>query len=334
MPRPGTNYLNLTLGSLLCQLPARSSSRRVCVAVYSVRSATSGAFRSAAAALAGHPDVFFLAAEEQGADASLGRTRRQTVDVARMLLRLEPLAKLFAFMEDDWLLCEGGMRALLYAIHKASLYEASPPWAALRYSYGLNGILVRSADLRALAAFLLRPADEAENTEPDAPVDHLTYRWLRAKYPSGRRYFGGRRIVAFRHTLYWHIGERSSLNNAPERHRPRCYALTSEWLFPQESFQLERCADDDISPCDRRPTAEQGLRAIDRLAAEAEAASAAATRCGTWRVCWGKPAGDSAERRCAAQMLCPRARDPGGGDGGPQQCMGRTQQPEYKQRDG
>lgn len=108
MPRPGTNYLNLTLGSLLCQLPARSSSRRVCVAVYSVRSATSAAFRSAAAALAGHPDVFFLAAEEQGADASLGRTRRQTVDVARMLLRLEPLAKLFAFMEDDWLLCEGG----------------------------------------------------------------------------------------------------------------------------------------------------------------------------------------------------------------------------------
>ena len=45
--------------------------------------------------------------------------------------------------------------------------------------------------------------------EADAPVDHLTYRWLRGKYAGGRAYFGARRIIAFRHTLFWHVGDAS-----------------------------------------------------------------------------------------------------------------------------
>ena len=81
--------------------------------------------------------------------------------------------------------------------------------------------------------------------------DHLTYRWLRGKYAGGRRHFAGRRIMAFRHTLFWHIGDASAVGNAGGRHRPRCYALTKEWLFEQESFHVSDCPDDDIWPCRR-----------------------------------------------------------------------------------
>ena len=38
------------------------------------------------------------------------------------------------------------------------------------------------AGVGALARFLLHPAD-ADNPLPDAPVDHLVYRWLRGKHP-------------------------------------------------------------------------------------------------------------------------------------------------------
>ena len=50
-------------------------------------------------------------------------------------------ARYVVLMEDDWLLCDGGMGALLYLLQKATLYR--PDWAALRFSYGLNGILLR-----------------------------------------------------------------------------------------------------------------------------------------------------------------------------------------------
>ena len=51
--------------------------------------------------------------------------------------------------------------------------------------------------------------------------------------------------MAFRHTLFWHIGDASAVGNANTRHKPKCYALTTEWLFEQESFHREECPDDD-----------------------------------------------------------------------------------------
>ena len=208
------------------------------------------------------PDVLFVRggarepARRRAATTDLvARTRRQTADVAQMLRALAPRTTAYlALLEDDWLLCEGGLRALLYLEAKASLYR--PDWAALRFSYGLNGILLRSADAPALAAFLEDPAAERENKEPDAPVDHLAYRFLRGKYAGARAYFGARRIVAFRHTLFWHIGGVSAVQGSAtsaERHRPPCFARTGEWLFDSERFHADECPDDDVWPCAPRP---------------------------------------------------------------------------------
>ena len=134
------------------------------------------------------------------------------------------------------MVCEGGLAAIAYLLAKVELY--APDFAALRFSYGLNGILLHAADLPALARFLLDPAAEPDNPLPDAPVDHLTYRWLRGKYSGARAHFGVRRIVAFRHTLFWHVGDASAVGNTAARHKPRCFALNKEWLFEQESFHV------------------------------------------------------------------------------------------------
>ena len=180
--------------------PADLASHRVCIAVYDARPRDGGDGDSK------EVDSFVARAERwlrQGlllvqpstaqvraaaaAEAAVSgaaqvqRTRRQTVDVAHMLVQLAPLAReQLVLLEDDWLLCEGGWAPLQYFIAKATAYQRD--WAALRFSYGLNGILLRAADVPPLARFLLHPAD-ADNPLPDAPVDHLVYRWLRGKCP-------------------------------------------------------------------------------------------------------------------------------------------------------
>ena len=77
----------------------------------------------------------------------------------------------------------------------------------------------------------------------------MTYRWLRGKYASARSHFRTRRIIAFRHTLFWHVGDASAVGNSAQRHKPKCYGLTKEWLFEQESFHEDECPDDDLWPC-------------------------------------------------------------------------------------
>ena len=247
------SYLNVTLQALLCQLPPMTFSPRVCIGVYEPRppSSTGGGptpFEMAEQSLATYPDdvrrrVFFVRASSAGASTAastisaatsdsaaskLQKTKRQTADVASMLLALVPLSRAhLVLMEDDWLMCEGGMQALTYLLAKAAIYQ--PEWAALRFSYGLNGILMKIEDVPPLARFLQDPASEPQNDLPDAPVDHLTYRWLRGKYAGGRLYFGKRRIVAFRHALFWHVGDASAVGNTRARHKPKCYGINKEW---------------------------------------------------------------------------------------------------------
>ena len=317
--RPGgADYLNLTLTSLLCQIDAGAvDDLRVCIAVYEVHarhdSHTLTPFDKARRALATRKDVIFVRGDVETASSSSvdpshsGKLRlRQTRDVVRTLTALAPYAnRYYVLLEDDWLLCEGGLEAIRYLVRKASVYQ--PAFSALRFSYGLNGLLLPAADVPALASFLRDPAAETENKQPDAPVDHLSYRWLRGKYAGGRRYFGRRHMMAFRHTLFWHIGDASAVGNTKGRHRPKCYGLTKEWLFEQESFHADECPDDDVWPCRDRPV--QGSAAafeLGRLAALVERRAPGAHRCGSWRVCWERPAGQPAMRasQCAARLLC------------------------------
>lgn len=338
----GVSYLNVTLEALLCQISEVSAPPRVCIFVYEPRAPSAGladgptAFEAAERSLASHPynlrtRVLFVRGSNHagvtGGSAGgggrgpsvngpapnpaskLARTRQQTKDVAHMLLALQSVtsARHIVLMEDDWILCEGGLRAIGYLLAKASLYQ--PEFAALRFSYGLNGLLLPATDLTPLARFLLDPAAEPENVLPDAPVDHLTYRWLRGKYGGGRRYFGRRRIMAFRHTLFWHVGDASAVGNAKSRHKPKCYGLTREWLFEQESFHVDDCPEDDLWPCSS-PTfapaanSQRGL-AVRQLMEHAEAsASGGAARCGAARLCWQQPATSGKAAQCARSLRC------------------------------
>jgi hypothetical protein len=261
---------------------------------------------------------------------------------SRTLTALAPYAnRYYVLLEDDWLLCEGGLEAIRYLVRKASVYQ--PAFSALRFSYGLNGLLLPAADVPALASFLRDPAAETENKQPDAPVDHLSYRWLRGKYAGGRRYFGRRHMMAFRHTLFWHIGDASAVGNTKGRHRPKCYGLTKEWLFEQESFHADECPDDDVWPCRDRPV--QGSAAafeLGRLAALVERRAPGAHRCGSWRVCWERPAGQPAMRasQCAARLLCSSGASTTGAasvdvvDAGPSPMPCVPREPQYEDRQG
>ena len=171
---------------------------------------------------------------------------------------------------------------------------------------------MHAADLRALAAFLLDPAAAPDNALPDAPVDHLTYRFLRGKYAAAAAHFGRRRMMAFRHVLLWHVGDVSAVGNSKQRHKPKCYTTTGEWLFERESFHLDDCPDDDLWPCDRRPAPDsEGGRRLAELARRTEVHAAAARRCGTHRVCWRRPEVDGRSRGGN------RTRGGGSGGGGP-----------------
>ena len=343
--RDAADYLNLTLEALLCQMrpgiAAGGEVQKACIAVYEARPPALGSattpFAKARALLRARTDVFFLsapstpntsllsAAERSGGaigPAKSAATKRQTADVARMLLAVERLSHAHVIlMEDDWLLCEGALDAIRYLLAKATIYQTD--WAALRFSYGLNGILMHARDLPAMARFLLDPAADKENDLPDAPVDHLVYRWLRGKYSAGRAYFGRRHIMAYRHTLFWHIGDASAVGNSAKRHKPKCYGLTKEWLFDKESFHVEDCPDDDLWPCSQRPAPETAeAQQVQRIGDAAIARATGAARCGAARICWRQPANG----RCLARLACPAERP----NGAQRPCV--PQPPEYEAR--
>ena len=91
------------------------------------------------------------------------------VGAMHALLRVQPAAEHVMMLEDDWLLCPHGHRALSYAVDKAYLYDER--WLALRVSYGFNGVVVPQADLASLAAHL-------QNHFHRRPPDHLLFEWF------------------------------------------------------------------------------------------------------------------------------------------------------------
>lgn len=57
-------------------------------------------------------------------------------------------------LQDDFETCQYGLRGLQYALAKANALPHLHNWLALRVSYGMNGVLMRNADLPALADFM------------------------------------------------------------------------------------------------------------------------------------------------------------------------------------
>lgn len=110
--------------------------------------------------------------------------------------------------------------------------------------------------------------------------------------------------MAFRHMLFWHVGDTSAVGNSQRRHKPKCYGLTREWLFEQESFHVDECPHDDLWPCAPYAPASHTPRAaaLHQLSEQSIAdAGGGAAHCGVARVCWRRPDAGTLAAQCAAR---------------------------------
>jgi hypothetical protein len=170
--------------------------------------------------------------------SSLARRRilgieAQTLDVVALLIEAQRRpAAYFMFVEDDFLPCANALLGVWHLIQRANEVGSSA-WSALRVSYGLNGIVIKSADGPSVAAHFRRGGE--------AP-DHLFTDWALA---SGRKV----PFLAFRHNLFYHLGTRSAVGNSADRFAPACYELLHDWLAGEERFDVSRCPHDSVSPC-------------------------------------------------------------------------------------
>lgn len=176
------------------------------------------------------------------------RVRQQTRDLVYTLRRAASSgAKHIFVMEDDFVLCPGGLSALHYMISKA--YSMDPDWLAMKVSYGFNGILLRDKDIGAFADYL-------EKHQARRPPDHLQTEWWAGETPESSKYKSGRSYFVFRYNLLEHIGVQSSLRSDKMVGFGVCgQVMNTELMFQVDAFDERRCADSDMTPCDNeKPT--------------------------------------------------------------------------------
>jgi len=184
--------------------------------------------------------------------------RRQTADLATLLALAADVASAaeassspsssssyFLFLEDDFATCPGMLAAVRYLLAKST--AAYPEWLGVRFSYGMNGVVVRVRDAPPFARYLASHVSRL-------PADLLWREWTEGRREDVRRTTAGRGVVVYRYNLMEHVGEVSTFAVRPERPRwPRCYEpMSSVWsLGRAETFDEKRCAESDVSPCGR-----------------------------------------------------------------------------------
>lgn len=80
--------------------------------------------------------------------------RRQTCDLVTLIEHAAPKSRYFMFMEDDFTTCLNGIRILHYALTKVNTVPELRNWVALRVSYGMNGVLLRTMDVLNFSTYL------------------------------------------------------------------------------------------------------------------------------------------------------------------------------------
>lgn len=169
------------------------------------------------------------------------RVRKQTRSIAMVMKKAAGLAKYFQFLEDDMVLCKGGLQATHHMLAKATRYHHN--WIALRTSYGMNGIFLHDTDMAHFHQYLLKH-------QARRPPDHLAVEWFAGETKESGGYRGSRINVAYRYNIYDHIGLYSTLRSQKQTSFPRCYEMLGEpTLFQVEAFSPKQCPKDDIWPC-------------------------------------------------------------------------------------
>ena len=191
------------------------------------------------------------------------RVRRQTRDVASLLTVVHalyvgsgynnqsgshthptaaaPSNVYYMFMEDDFRLCPSGLEALAYLLAKAA--ATYPDWNAIRVSYGLNGGIIRMADVPALAAYYTQHVARR-------PPDHMLVEWFAGETAQSAATKRGRPHLAFRYNVLEHFGATSSLRGLTAPTYAVCYELLdARVVFDVEAFSVPSCGHSDITPC-------------------------------------------------------------------------------------
>ncbi len=234
------NYLRRALASLLTE--CRETALLKLLVVDATPGAERDAFVSARRDHGRSPIVSFVRLASSSRRRLLGspqKTARQARDVVRaMTLALEQKSFAYAFLlEDDWVACPNLLGNLFTALHRAEAVHGTN-FAALRVSYGLNGILVPRTRLSSLAKHVEQRASKK-------PPDLAFTEW--ALEQNGK-------LVAYRHNLFVHVGHKSAVGNSGSRWNAACFELLFDWLQKGvEAFDVTKCAHDAISPCDPPP---------------------------------------------------------------------------------
>ena len=244
------NYLRRALASLLTE--CRETALLRLLVVDATPGAEKDAFISARRDHGRSPIVSFARLASTGRRRLLGspqKTARQARDVARaMRLALQQKRFTYAFLlEDDWVACPNLLGNLFTAVHRAEAVHGTN-FAALRVSYGLNGILVPRTRLASLA-------NHVEQRASQKPPDLAFTEW--ALEQNGK-------LIAYRHNLFVHVGHKSAVGNSGSRWNAACFELLFDWLQKGvEAFDVTKCAHDAVSPCDPPP---RSLPRADRRA--------------------------------------------------------------------
>jgi len=160
------------------------------------------------------------------------RETQQTLDLCNMLTMLEGKSEYYLFMEDDMTLCPAGMEAIMHAVDKANRQGG---WRAIRFSFGLNGILIKNSDIPSLRDYWMSKGTGGPSHlhSPDMLV--LAY-WAPMN--------GG--LLIFKGNLMEHKGVVSTFEGRDHgTDYLKCWETNKFW--PQ--FHEGPCQKDDLQPC-------------------------------------------------------------------------------------
>ena len=185
------------------------------------------------------------------------KVRKQTRNLASVVKKTLSLSDgdVYLFLEDDMRFCSHGFTTMQYLLDKANRYH--PNWLAIRASYGMNGVFMRSNDAQVFADYMLKHQSRR-------PPDHLVVEWYAGETKESAEYKKGRKNIGFRYNLFSHMGSSSTLRHEAAAPMPVCYEqLLEPVVFKVEAFDPGACPLDDVWPCDCPYTAANGFTKIN-----------------------------------------------------------------------